>query len=55
MHYIHVGYGVGPYLFDLCFVGELALDIGSVGRNENDNDSHYLLFLKMYKNIYSRV
>ena len=25
----------------LCFAGELALDIGSVGRNENVNDSHY--------------
>ena len=22
-------------------MGELALDIGLVGRNENDNDSHY--------------
>ena len=25
----------------LCFAGELALDIGLVGTNENDNDSHY--------------
>ena len=25
----------------LCFMGELALDIRSVGRNENGDDSHY--------------